>query len=286
MDLTHLFYFVDSFCVFFDRKSLLPPSSSSLYSSEIITILLLYQYHQHKNFKVFYTQHALVYLKKDFPGLPSYSRFIELIPSVSSPLLALFRALSGSCTGTSFIDSSLLRVCQPVRAPRHKVFSEFAAWGRNTKGWHFGFKLHLVINEFRVITNFTLTPANVDDRKPVRELLRGMFGKVYGDKGYISKELFESLLREGIHLVTRLKKGMKEALLTKEDARGLYERSKIETVLGQLKNRFEIEQTRHRSPRNAMIHIITALISYNLFSSHLSLAPEPYDFTAFFSRAA
>ena len=30
----------------------------------------------------------------------------------------------------------------------------------------------------------SITPGNVDDRKPVLDLVRGLFGKVFGDRGY------------------------------------------------------------------------------------------------------
>lgn len=290
MDLNHLFYFVDSFCVFFDRhfspNTRRSPGPSSLYPSEIITLLLLHQQQQYKNFKAFYTNHAQPFLRKDFPRLPSYSRFVELIPRAAPYLYVLTQYLSGSCTGKSFLDSSLLRVCQPVRAPRHKVFDGMAAWSKNTKGWCFGLKLHLVINDSRVILCFALSSANVDDRKPVRQLLRGLFGKVYADKGYLSKKLFEDLLRQGITLVTRNRKGMKKEMLEREDARGLRERCKVETTLSVLKNRYEIEHTRHRSPQNALVHIMTALLSYNLFSGHTALASELPDFQLLLTRAA
>jgi hypothetical protein len=119
-----------------------------------------------------------------------------------------------------------------------------------------------------------MTPANVDDRKPVWRLLRKVFGKVYADKGYIKQSLFEALRQEGIELITRPKKNMKKAMLKPEDARGLRERAKIETVLSQLKSRYEIEHTRHRSPHNAILHILAVLISYSLFSKHSQLAPS------------
>jgi len=290
MDLDHLFYFVDSLCVFLDRRIFAPRSSSPgpkpLHPSELITLLLLHQLQQYKTFKAFYTKHALLYLRKDFPHMPSYPCFVAQLPRVAPYLFALSRVLCGSCTGKTFLDSTLLRVCQPVRASRHRLFHDKAKWGKNTKGWVYGLKLHLAINEHRVLLCYRITPANVDDRKPVRDMLRGLFGKVYADKGYLSKKLSEDVRREGIELITRLKKGMKGELLLREDAQGLYERSKVETVISLLKNRYEIEHTRHRSQRNALIHIMTALLSYNLFSSHASLAPELPDIGRVLGAAA
>jgi hypothetical protein len=63
------------------------------------------------------------------------------------------------------------------------VFAGLAARGQSSLGWFYGFKLHLVVNEYREILAFTLTPGNVDDRKPVPKLARGLLGKLFGDKG-------------------------------------------------------------------------------------------------------
>jgi hypothetical protein len=69
-------------------------------------------------------------------------------------------------------------------------------------GWFYGFKLHLVVNEYGEILSFQLTAGNVDDRKPVPFLFEDLFGKVFADKGYISKKLFAELLQEDIQLIT------------------------------------------------------------------------------------
>lgn len=62
-------------------------------------------------------------------------------------------------------------------------------------GWFFGFKLHLIINDKGEILHFVITQGNVDDRKPLEkmDLHKNIFGKLYADKGYISKNLFEKL---------------------------------------------------------------------------------------------
>lgn len=61
-------------------------------------------------------------------------------------------------------------------------------------GWFFGFKLHIVVNEQVELLAFKLTRGNVDDRV----LCRGLSGKIFGDRGSISKKLFEELYGEGI----------------------------------------------------------------------------------------
>ncbi|MGD1853996.1 MAG: transposase [Leptolyngbyaceae cyanobacterium] len=56
-----------------------------------------------------------------------------------------------------------------------------AARGKTSVGWFYGLKLHLVVSEYGDLLNFTLTPGNTDDRKPVPDLLEGLFGKVFAD---------------------------------------------------------------------------------------------------------
>ena len=57
--------------------------------------------------------------------------------------------------------------------------------------------------------NIALTPGNVDDRKPVTELLQGQSGKFLADKGHISKALANTLKDSGIVLITKFLKNMK-----------------------------------------------------------------------------
>ena len=80
-------------------------------------------------------------------------------------------------------------------------------------GWHFGFKLHLIINDCGELLAFSLTPANVDDRKPVPDMTKDLIGKLFGDRGYISQKLFEELYERGLQLVTKSKKKMKNRLV-------------------------------------------------------------------------
>mgnify|MGYP003606191187 CR=1 FL=1 len=82
-------------------------------------------------------------------------------------------------------------------------------------------KLHLVINHKAEIVNWMITPGNVDDRKPVPDLVRGLFGKVFGDRGYISQELFAQLYAKGVQLITRLKSNIKNMLRNIVDRWGL-----------------------------------------------------------------
>lgn len=126
-------------------------------------------------------------------------------------------------------------------------------------GWFFGFKLHLVINETGEIINFVLTKGNCDDRdmKVIEPISRGLFGKLFGDKGYISAKIFDWLFQNGIQIVTNIKKNMKNCLVTVSDKVMLRKRSLIETVNDELKNICQVEHSRHRSACNFLVNMVT-----------------------------
>jgi hypothetical protein len=75
----------------------------------------------------------------------------------------------------NFMDSTCLKVCHNRRINQHKVFKDIAARGKTSVDWFFGLKLHLVINDKGELLNFQITPGNVDDRKPVPDLLQHLF---------------------------------------------------------------------------------------------------------------
>ncbi len=127
--------------------------------------------------------------------------------------------LPGTCTGIAYVDSTPLRVCKHQRILIHNTFKGIAQRGKCPMGWLFGFKLHLIINDKGEILNFMFTPGNVDDREPLysESFIENVKGKLCGDKGYIGKQLSESLFMNGIQLVTKVKNNMRNSLLSVAD---------------------------------------------------------------------
>ena len=131
--------------------------------------------------------------------------------------------------------------------------------------------MHLLINDLGELGACCLTAANVDDRKPVPHLLQGLRGKVFGDRGYISQALFADLFAQGVQLITKLRKDMKNKLIPIMDKLLLRKRSLIETVNDQLKNISQIEHSRHRSVTNFLVNLVAGLIAYTYQAKKPSL---------------
>lgn len=270
MTLLELFCTVDDFCQSFEplwAESQLANETRQyrqpqLSMSEMMTIVIHFHQHGYREFKRYYVKYVQRHLRREFPKLVSYNRFVELMSRLIIPLMTYLHCHRGKCTGISFVDSTPLRVCDNHRIHSHKVFADLAQRGKSSTGWFFGFKLHLIINDHGDILAFQLTPGNVDDRKPVPALSHSLFGKLFADKGYISQKLATALLENDVQIITKLRKNMKNRLMPLSDALLLRKRALIETVNDQLKNISQIEHSRHRSVDNFVVNLLAGLIAY------------------------
>lgn len=141
--LLEVFCAVDDFCLAFLpgwRQQLIANGQQrrqrarQLSLSAIMTILIAFHHSQYRTFKAFYTTQVLRHWQAEFPGLVSYSRFVEFIPSTLGPLWAYLRQCYGPCTGISFVDATALAVCHNRRIAQHRVFRGLAARGRTSVG--------------------------------------------------------------------------------------------------------------------------------------------------------
>ena len=143
--------------------------------------------------------------------------------------------------------------------------------GKDECGLVLWVQVYLVINDEGELLGVKITAGNIDDRDPVPELARALFGKLFGDRGYISQVLFEQLWERGVQLITKLRKKMKNKLLPLFDKLLLRKRSILETVNDQLKNISQIEHSRHRSPFNFFVNLIAGLVAYTFREKKPSL---------------
>lgn len=271
MDILPIFFEIDEFCRWFEPLYTARQLSDgtikrnrrrSLSLSEVMTILVLFHGSGYRNLKQFYLEFVCVYLRREFPTLVSYNRFVEFQSEALMPLAAYLQTRGGTCTGISFVDSTKLAVCQNLRIPRHKQFADCAGRGKTSVGWFYGFKLHLTVSERGDLLSWFITAGNVDDRRPVAKLAKRLWGKLFGDKGYISNPLKMLLRERGVTFLTKLKKNMKQVEISVVDKILLRKRSIIETIFDQLKNISQIEHTRHRSFWNFLVNVIAGLAAY------------------------
>lgn len=279
--LVSIFCEIDDFCKELDKNMPQPlltaPSKGRrgpaccLSISEIMTVKVLFQMIGYRNFKTFYTGFMQVYWKQYFPKLPSYNRFVELMGRAIFPLTLFAQFKCGKKTNIYYIDGSCLPVCHLKRSKRNKVFNCLAQYGRTSVGWFFGFKVHIVINNLGELMAFKITRGNVHDGAVAQSLLGSLEGLAFGDKGYIGKRLFDELFKNGLKLITRKRKNMKEKLVvTDYEKQLLNQRNLIETVFDCLKHKYHIWHTRHRSIINAMTNLVAALAAYTIEPLKLS----------------
>jgi len=138
-------------------------------------------------------------------------------------------------------------------------------------GWLYGFKLHLIINDKGEILSFYLTKDNVDDRnlKHMMSMTKDIFGKLYGDKGYISKAMADILWGNGIQMVTKPRKNMKSINLSQTVKIMLRKRAISECVNDELKNICKLRNTKHLNVNNFLLNILGALVAYVFFLKNL-----------------
>ena len=126
----------------------------------------------------------------------------------------------------------------------------------------------LVYVHFGTFSNFKhyyqfFIRQHIADCFPAKDL----FGKVFADRGYISKGLFEDMFDRGIHIVHGLKANMKNKLMPMWDKIMLRKRYVIECINHLLKDKANLVHSRHRSLHNFIINFCSALMAYSFFDN-------------------
>ena len=244
-----------------------------LHPSEVMTLVIAFHQSNYRTFKHFYLRHVCVYWGAAFPHLVSYSRFVQLKKEVLTLLELYLTTTLGDCSGVSFVDSTRLRVCDTKRISSHRVFAGIAERSKTSMGGFYGFKLHLIINHRGDLLDVVLTPGNVDDRKPLWGMPpeAGLHGSLYGDSGYISKDLRTHLREQGVNLVYKVRKNRDPLDVSVCDEVLLKKRTLIESVIRELKTQTQLEHRRHRNIENFQVNVVSALIAYQLLETKPSM---------------
>ncbi|MCC6128137.1 MAG: IS982 family transposase [Chlamydiae bacterium] len=220
-----------------------------------------------------------------FPKMPDRSNFVRQ----AANLYVVKRLLQGSlATGLNafhdtlhIIDGLPIPVCKFARAHFSQIFKGDVAYGycASKQERYYGFREHIVINSIGVITEAAFTKANVDERDVCPELVEKIKGVLLGDKGYIRPELQEQLKEQGLNLETPLRGNMKDKRPKKFLKWMLGTRRLIETVIGQLTKRFQIEKVQARDLWHQFSRFWRKLLAHTVsIKISLSVKNEPLQF--------
>lgn len=257
--------FMKEFEPFCQEKLLGPqPWRGHMSQSEMMSIVIFFHLSGIRCFSWYYKAIILGPLRSYFPKAYPYPHFIAKMPQIQLELYAfLHLQRMGQPTQANYIDSKPLEVCHIKREKQHKVFRGLAQKGRTSKGYFFGLKLHMISNQKGELLRICLSSGNVADNnaKILRFMLKNWKGKVYGDKGYLTR-LKEDFEKQGIKIISKVRKNMKKPSLTAEEKYYLNKRGLIESIFDQLVHICQIEHTRHRSPKNFLVNLWAGLIAY------------------------
>jgi hypothetical protein len=137
---------------------------------------------------------------------------------------------------------------------------------------YYGFEGHLIIDSRGVICGYTFANASIDEREVVQDMTADIRGLLIGDKGYIRPLLSEELKWQDIDLQTALRKNTKDSRDKTLVKQLMSVRRLVETVIGQLSERFHIEKmrardlwhTQNRFIRKLLAHTVGVFLNYCL----------------------
>jgi hypothetical protein len=236
----------------------------SLSLSEIATIVLIGCVYECGCLK---SLHKLLCDKfsSDFK-LPCYKNFVCLMNNYSVQLSAIIHficSLNNQTEGViTFCDSTKIEVCRIYREGKHRTMKLIASKSKSTTGWFYGLRLHILCDQEGNLRQIKFTTATTGEREVLDEFL----GKiknciVVADAGYVSKDLNQVSAENGNILLTAVRKNMK-TLATVFQNKCMNMRSRIESVFGELKERFGLVTSLPRSVSGYLAHYVRCLFGY------------------------
>jgi len=169
----------------------------------------------------------------------TYKTFNEsvnrLLPVIFRILIALITLNRKSAHVIKYTDSTDLAVCLNKNAKYHKTMRGFATWGRGSKCFYFGLKLHVTTDFEGRLLSLCFTPANTDDRSVFMKLNDRLNGLFVADAGYISKKLADDFYQEGERLLMAKPKANMKKLATLWQHLLYNTRAKVETLFNNTK---------------------------------------------------
>lgn len=206
-----------------------------------------------------------------FPNIGSRSNFAKHSANLwaikQSMQKELAKQLGAKSDFIHLADGFPMPICHFKRANFSKIFSGEAAYGYcASKGeTYYGFKGNLLINSEGIITDVTVTQANIDERESLWDLVDGIHGTIIADKGLIGADYKNELHKfTGIDLQTAVRSNMEEKRSKKFIKWLISTRRLVETVIGQLTDRFQIEKVRARKLWYLTNRIVRKMLSHTI----------------------
>jgi hypothetical protein len=240
-----------------------------LSDSEVITMLVVGEFLGHDSDKAIW-KHFRRHGRHLFPRIGDRTRFIRQGANLWWFVGALHRVvakrLGALDDDVHVIDGFPMELANINRASRTRSFRGEAARGycAAKKHHYFGFRGHLVISFEGIVAACTVAAANIDERQAAWDVIDDLAGQLLGDKGYIG-QFFASLLQEqGVVLLTPVRKNMAQPATTPWTSTMGRIRRRIETVIGQLVERFHVDKVRARDRWHLTLRVNRKILSHTI----------------------
>ncbi len=238
---------------------------STLTDSELLTILIWDGLTEpHKNLSSIHRRVEREY-SDCFPQLPKYQNFVAHVHRLLPQMVWLLQATLTVGAPLRFADSTMLPVCKPIRADRHKVAKGVAQFGKNWQGWHYGFKLHAAIDHQNRLAAVVFTPASEHDNQHMEQLVNDQTGILVGDSHYGGSVMRKRLWKKHKTIVIAPPHHTQKKQLASEwQIKLLQLRPKIEATFGKLKEQHFLVTSFPRSVHGYFVHYIRTLLGYQM----------------------
>lgn len=238
---------------------------SVLQDSELLTILIWDGLTEpHKNLSGLYS-----WIKREygdyFPRLPRYQNFVAHVHRLLPQMVWFLQTLLVYDAPLRFVDSTMLPVCRPIRADRHKVAKGVAQFGKNWQGWHYGFKLHAAIDQHNRLVALVFTPANEHDNQVMERLVNDSTRILVGDSHYGGSVMRNRLWKKHKTIVIAPPHHTQRKKVTAAwQMCLLHMRPKVEAAFGKLKEHHFLVTSFPRSVKGYFTHYVRALLGYQM----------------------
>lgn len=260
----------------------------TLSDSEVITMEIVAEYQGIDTDKGIW-QYFQRHWQSWFPHLTSRSTFTRQAANLwqykERLQTSLATQLGAFQDDLHLVDGIPIPLCCFSRAPRCRSFQGQANYGycAAKKQTYYGFHGHLLISSTGVITGFTLTPANGSEREALWEMVGSIEGLLIGDKGYLCQTLRQDLQSQGLELQTALRSNMNETRGAQYVRLLKRTRRLIETVIGQLTERFHIEKVWARDVWHLTSRLNRKILAHTVCCWLNRNSPEPLQLEALVS---